>query len=66
MTQNIGTVDRVLRAVVGIALILWAVMGTGDMRWIGWIGVVPLATSLMGWCGAYSLFGISTCPGKRA
>lgn len=66
MTQNIGTVDRALRAAVGIALILWAIMGTGAWHWLGWIGIVALATAAIGWCGAYRLFGISTCPVKRA
>lgn len=66
MTQNIGTTDRALRAVAGIALILWAILGTGGWSWLGWIGVVPLATAAMGWCGAYTLLGISTCPVKRA
>jgi hypothetical protein len=58
MQKNIGTIDRVLRIVVGIALIALAATGTVGV-W-GWIGVVPLATALIGWCPAYTLFGLKT------
>lgn len=58
MTQNVGSVDKVLRIVVGLALIGLTLAGTIG-AW-GWIGVVPLATALIGWCPAYSLIGAST------
>lgn len=58
MQKNIGSIDRILRIVVGIVLIALAVTGTVGV-W-GWIGVVPLATALIGWCPAYSLFGLKT------
>ena len=63
MASNIGGIDRILRIVVGVALIAFAVFGpaTVEWRWVGYIGVVPLLTALMGWCPAYTLFGISTC-----
>lgn len=59
MTANVGTVDRALRIVAGLALITAALMG-----WIGvwgWIGVVPLATGVFRFCPAYMPFGLSTC-----
>ena len=59
MTTNVGTIDRALRIVVGLALIALAFTGTIGV-W-GYIGVVPLATALLGWCPAYSLLGIKTC-----
>lgn len=59
MTTNAGTIDRALRIIVGIALIALALTNTIGI-W-GWIGVVPLATGLIGWCPAYSLLGIKTC-----
>lgn len=59
MGCNLGTVDRVLRAVLGLAL-LAAALFYG--QWWGWIGVVPLATAFMAFCPAYRLFGLSTCP----
>jgi hypothetical protein len=59
MNKNIGTIDRVLRIVGGLALI--ALAATGAVGWWGWIGVVPLASALLGWCPAYTLLGIKTC-----
>jgi hypothetical protein len=63
MTVNVGTVDRVARIVVGLLLIAYAIPvgfpATG-WNWVGWIGVVPIATALIGNCPAYSIFGIST------
>lgn len=62
MQKNVGSIDKIARILVGIALIVWAV--TGGPVW-AWIGVVPLATGLIGWCPAYSLLGIKTCPLKK-
>ena len=62
MKANVGGVDRVLRIVVGLALLAWAFFGTGDVRWWGLIGLVPLATGLFRFCPAYGLFGMNTCP----
>ena len=62
MKSNVGGIDKILRIVAGIALIAWAL--TGGPVW-AWIGVVPLATGLMGWCPAYTLFGMNTCPMKK-
>ncbi len=59
MTKNVGLIDRLLRAAVGIALIAWAL--TGGPVWT-WIGVVPLLTAVVSICPAYSLLGIRTCP----
>ena len=62
MKINEGILDRSLRVIVGGALVALAATGTVGL-W-GWIGVVPIATGLIGWCPAYSLLGISTCPMK--
>lgn len=59
MQTNTETLDRGLRIAAGIVLIALAATGTVGV-W-GWIGVVPLATGLLGWCPAYTLFGIKTC-----
>lgn len=59
MKANVGGIDKILRIVVGIALIAWALMG-GPV-W-AWIGIVPLATGLMGRCMLYTVLGINTCP----
>lgn len=67
MTTNVGTIDRILRIIVGAALIAWALgflPGIAPSPW-GWIGVVPLLTAVVGYCPAYSILGMSTCS-KRA
>ncbi len=63
MNANVGTIDRALRALVGLALIAWAL--TGGPVW-AWVGVVPLLTAAIGFCPAYTLFGFNTCPVKRS
>ncbi len=62
MKANIGTIDRALRIVAGLALIVLAVMGTVG-AW-GWIGVALVATGLVRVCPAYLPFGLSTCSTK--
>jgi len=62
---NVGKLDRILRIVAGIALIAFALYSTSSFAIFGWIGVIPLLTALAGWCPAYSLFGIKTCPMKQ-
>ena len=55
MTKNIGGIDRVIRIVIGSALIAW---GYTAQNWLGAIGLVPLFTAAIGWCPAYAPFGI--------
>lgn len=62
MKANVGGIDRILRIVVGLALIAWALMG-GPV-W-AWIGLVPLATGAIGFCPVYPLLGMNTCPMKK-
>lgn len=62
MTHNVGSVDRAIRIIAGLVLIGLAATGTIGV-W-GYIGVVPLATGLIGWCPAYLPFGIKTCKTK--
>lgn len=65
MKTNLGGIDRLLRVVIGLALLAFLVLGEGSARWLGAIGVVPLLTALFGFCPLYSLFGIRTCPVAR-
>lgn len=62
MTRNVGTVDRVLRVVLGIVLLALPFVLESGLRWLGLIGVVPLVTGIIGSCPGYSLLGIGTCP----
>jgi hypothetical protein len=63
MTRNVGGIDRVLRIIVGLALIGLTLAGL--IGWWGWIGVVPLGTALLGYCPLYPLLGLNTCPADR-
>jgi len=63
MTKNVGGIDRILRIVVGLALI--AAAATGAIGVWGYIGVVALGTGLMGWCPPYALLGFNTCSMKK-
>lgn len=59
MTINMGSADRAIRALLGVILLSLVFVGP-QTAW-GWIGIIPLATALMGNCPAYSLIGIKTC-----
>lgn len=63
MKKNEGTIDRALRIIVGVVLI--ALVFVGPQTPWGWIGVIPLVTGLVGWCPAYRLLGLRTCPIKN-
>ncbi len=62
MTKNEGTIDRALRVIVGLVLLSLVFIGPQTM-W-GLIGIVPLATGLIGNCPLYSILGINTCSMK--
>lgn len=64
MKVNVGGLDRALRIVVGLTLIVATLVGAIGL-W-GWIGLVPLATGLLRFCPVYPLLGINTCPMKTA
>ncbi|GGE03573.1 Protein of unknown function [Gemmobacter megaterium] len=63
---NVGGLDRILRIVVGLALIAGFFLNPdASLRWLYLIGIVPLATGLMSTCPLYSILGLNTCPMKR-
>lgn len=61
MTANVGGIDRILRIIVGLALIAFAVFSQHEYAVWGWVGIVPLATGIIRWCPAYLPLGIKTC-----
>ena len=63
MKSNVGGIDRALRILLGLALIVLAATGTIGV-W-GWIGLVFLATGLFRFCPIYRLLGLNTCPLRR-
>ena len=64
MKANVGGIDRMLRIVVGLALIVWAA-ALGGPVW-AWIGIVPLATGVIKFCPVYPIFGIRTCSSDKS
>ena len=63
MKINVGSIDRILRIIAGLALI--ALTAAGIIGAWGWIGIVPLLTGIFKFCPAYTLLGINTCPAKK-
>jgi|Cruoilmetagenom7_1024161.scaffolds.fasta_scaffold735259_1 hypothetical protein len=63
MTRNIGKIDRIIRIVIGIAIIIF---GVATNSWLGFIGLIPLATGLYGWCGLYSILKVNTTCDKES
>lgn len=64
---NEGSVDRVLRVLIGIALIAGYFLNPeGTYRWAYLLGIIPLVTGLVGFCPLYTLLGINTCGLKKS
>ena len=65
MTTNVGGIDRVLRIVVGIAVLALFFVLEGNARYWALVGLVPLFTGLFRTCPLYSVIGVNTCPMKK-
>ncbi len=63
LKRNEGNLDRVLRIILG--LVLLSLVFIGPMTPWGWVGIIPLATGLIGSCPIYSILGLNTCPMKN-
>ena len=64
MNANVGGIDRTLRIIVGLAILAMWFVAEDPTRWWALIGLVPLVTGLVGWCPAYQVLGIRSCPGQ--
>jgi hypothetical protein len=62
--NNVGGVDKLIRIVVGVGVLSLFFLLQGDARWLGLVGVIPLATGLVGYCPLYAVLGLDTCPAK--
>ena len=64
---NVGSIDRVIRVVVGMGLLaLFFFLPDTPWRWLTLIGIVPLVTGIVGTCAIYSMLGMSTCPMEKS
>ncbi len=64
MKTNEGGLDRILRILVGLAVLSLAFVGP-KTPW-AYVGLVPLITGLVGICPLYSILGLNTCPVRKA
>jgi len=64
MKCNVGTIDKVIRIILGIVLISLVFVGP-QTPW-GWIGLIPLITGLVGFCPLYALLGLNTCQTRQS
>ena len=62
MKKNVGKTDKIVRIVLGIAI---AAAGLYFNSWWGLLGILPIATAFMSFCGLYTIFGINTCPAQK-
>lgn len=65
MTTNVGGIDRILRIVVGIAVLALFFVLEGNARYWALVGLVPLFTGVFQTCPLYSVIGVNTCPMKN-
>ena len=66
MSKNVGGIDGILRIVIGAALILgYFLNGDGAYSWLYLLGIIPLATGIIGWCPPYAMLGFNTCSMKK-
>ena len=63
MNSNVGGADRIVRVVLGLAIVA---AGLYFKSWWGAVGAVPILTATIGWCPLYTVIGVSTCPVKKA
>ena len=63
MKKNIHNFERIARILIGFVLLSMAFWGPKNMWFL--LGVIPLATGLIGWCPPYALIGINTCKLKK-
>lgn len=61
MNINVGVADKVVRIIVGVGLLSLVFVLESNVRWLGLIGIVPLATGLIGYCPLYTVLGLNTC-----
>ena len=66
MKTNEGMLDRVIRVMVGLALLSLFFLAPGPLAYVGLIGLVPLLTGAIGYCPLYGMFGFNTCPLDKA
>lgn len=68
MHTNVGSVDRIIRGIAGIAALIGAVLlgiGTGGGIALLVVGAILVVTAVVGFCPLYRVFGLNTCPAPK-
>lgn len=60
MKANVGTIDRLIRVIVGLAILSLYFVLEGDLKWVALVGLVPLLTAAIRFCPLYPLIGLNT------
>ena len=63
MKKNIGQIDKIIRYIIGLSFIIYGIV---NQSWIGIIGIIPIASAVIGFCSLYYPFGINTCKEKNS
>ncbi|MCJ7690647.1 MAG: DUF2892 domain-containing protein [Clostridiaceae bacterium] len=63
--KNVGSIDKVIRYIIGVALLSLLFTVPGNLKFWGLIGLVPILTAAFSFCPLYTIFGIKTCPVKK-
>lgn len=66
MSINVGSIDRAVRVIAGLAILSAIFWAEGSVRWLGLIGLVPLLTAAAGFCPLYTVLGINTCGARHS
>lgn len=62
MKINLGSIDRILRLLIGTGIVG---LGIVYQSWLGVIGIIPIVTAFVRWCPIYSMFSLNTCPNNK-
>lgn len=65
MEKNVGSLDRGVRIIIGLALLSLVFLRQDSSRWFGLIGVLPLLTASLSWCPLYTVLGVKTCSAQK-
>lgn len=65
MQENIGNTERVIRVILGLALLSLLFILEGNASYWGLLGLIPLATAAVRWCPIWKLLGINTCSAEQ-
>ncbi|RMH88382.1 DUF2892 domain-containing protein [Lysobacter pythonis] len=64
MQANVGSVDRIIRIVIGLVVLSLLFVLPAPQKYFGLIGIVPILTAIIHFCPLYHLFGIDTCKAR--